>query len=116
MLARLAITCCCDGNTSKAAEVPGKGLSHESGNTESAQERHDHQATPFPSRHDVMEKYGVKRTTLAMYIKNESDIMEAFDSASYSDKRKQLRTAAHPELEDTVLRWIRNARELPTSL
>lgn len=116
MLARLAITCCCDGNTSKAAEVPGKGLSHESGNTESAQERHDHHATPFPSRHDVMEKYGVKRTTLAMYIKNESDIMEAFDSASYSDKRKQLRTAAHPELEDTVLRWIRNAPELPTSL
>lgn len=28
------------------------------------------------SRHDVMEKYGVKRTTLAMYVKNESNIME----------------------------------------
>ncbi|KAH7977414.1 hypothetical protein HPB49_001411 [Dermacentor silvarum] len=42
--------------------------------------------------------------------------MEAFDSASYSDKRKQLRTAAHPELEDAVLRWIRNACDVNANL
>lgn len=68
-------------------------------------------------RQEIMKKYGVKRSTLSDYVKNEAKIFEAFDSGKFTGKRKRLRTAAHPKLEEALLRWITDARnaQLPLS-
>uniref|UniRef100_A0A1E1X330 Putative tigger transposable element n=1 Tax=Amblyomma aureolatum TaxID=187763 RepID=A0A1E1X330_9ACAR len=69
------------------------------------------------SRQEVMKKYGVKRSTLSDYVKNKEKIFEAFDSGKFTGKRKRLRTAAHPKLEEALLRWITDMRDgqLPLS-
>ncbi|KAH7954464.1 hypothetical protein HPB49_018764 [Dermacentor silvarum] len=69
------------------------------------------------SRQEIMKKYDVKRSTLSDYVKNQAKIFEAFDSGKFTGKRKRLRTAAHPKLEDALLRWITDMRnsQLPLS-
>lgn len=69
------------------------------------------------SRQEIMKKYDVKRSTLSDYVKNQAKIFEAFDSGKFTGKRKRLRTAAHPKLEDALLRWITDMRnsQLPFS-
>ncbi|KAH7949715.1 hypothetical protein HPB49_014550 [Dermacentor silvarum] len=64
-----------------------------------------------------MKKYDIKRSTLSDYVKNQAKIFEAFDSGKFTGKRKRLRTAAHPKLEDALLRWITDMRnsQLPLS-
>ncbi|KAH6945089.1 hypothetical protein HPB50_007193 [Hyalomma asiaticum] len=69
------------------------------------------------SRQEITKKYNVKRSTLSDYVKNQAKIFEAFDSGKFTGKRKRLRTAAHPKLEDALLRWITEMRngQLPLS-
>ncbi|KAG0411426.1 hypothetical protein HPB47_011441 [Ixodes persulcatus] len=69
------------------------------------------------SRRQVMERYDVERSTLATYVKNEAEILRAFESEKFNVKRKRLRKAAHPKLEEALLRWIVSARDaqLPLS-
>ncbi|KAH7982821.1 hypothetical protein HPB52_007348 [Rhipicephalus sanguineus] len=69
------------------------------------------------SREEVMRQSDVKRSTLSTYVKNEAQIMEAFEGEKFHARRKRLRTAAHPQLEEALLQWIVTAREskLPLS-
>lgn len=69
------------------------------------------------SRQQVMTKYNVKRSTLGTYVKNEQQIRQAFESEKFHASRKRLRTAAHPQLEEALLRWITDCRNahLPLS-
>lgn len=69
------------------------------------------------SRKEVMEKFSVKKSTLSSYVKNEAQILQAYDGDMFGDKRKRLRTAAHPKLEEALLRWIAVSRDaqLPLS-
>ncbi|KAH8032511.1 hypothetical protein HPB51_025964 [Rhipicephalus microplus] len=66
---------------------------------------------------EIMKKYNVKRSTLSDYVENKEKIFEAFHSGKFTGKRKRLRTAAHPKLEDALLRWITDMRnsQLPLS-
>ncbi|XP_037572329.1 tigger transposable element-derived protein 4 [Dermacentor silvarum] len=69
------------------------------------------------SREQVMRQFDVKRSTLSTYVKNEAQIMEAFQGEKVHAGRKRLRTAAHPQLEEALLQWIAAARDskLPLS-
>nr|XP_054919021.1 tigger transposable element-derived protein 4-like [Dermacentor andersoni] len=69
------------------------------------------------SRQEAMKKYDVKRSTLSTYVKNEEQILQAFESEKFRASRKRLRTAAHPELEEALLRWVVDSRNanLPLS-
>lgn len=69
------------------------------------------------SREQVMRQFDVKRSTLSTYVKNEAQIMEAFEGEKFHAGRKRLRTAAHPQLEEALLQWIAAARDskLPLS-
>lgn len=64
----------------------------------------------------LMERYDVKRSTLATYVKNEAEILRAFES-KFKTKRKQLQKTAHPKLEEPLLRWVVSAwdAQLPSS-
>lgn len=68
-------------------------------------------------RQVIMNKFNVKRSTLSTYVKNEAQILQAYDSDRFADNRKRLRTAAHPKLEEALLRWIADSRaaQLPLS-
>lgn len=69
------------------------------------------------SRQEVMVKYDVKRSTLSTYVKNEEQILQAFEGEKFGASRKRLRTAAHPKLEEALLQWVVSARNanLPLS-
>ncbi|KAH7959531.1 hypothetical protein HPB49_011645 [Dermacentor silvarum] len=69
------------------------------------------------SREEVMRQFDVKRSTLSTYVKNEAQIMEAFEGEKFHAGRKRLRTAAHPQLEEALLQWIAATRDskLPLS-
>ncbi|KAH7949447.1 hypothetical protein HPB49_010010 [Dermacentor silvarum] len=69
------------------------------------------------SRKEVMEKFQVKKSTVRSYVKNEDQIMQAYDGDMFGDKRKRLRTAAHPKLQEALLCWIAVSRDaqLPLS-
>ncbi|KAH8037352.1 hypothetical protein HPB51_009907 [Rhipicephalus microplus] len=69
------------------------------------------------SRQQVMTKYNVKRSTLGTYVKSEQQIRQAFESEKFHASRKRLRTAAHPQLEEALLRSITDCRNahLPLS-
>lgn len=64
----------------------------------------------------IMNKFNVKRSTPSMYVKNEAEILQAYDSDKFADNRKRLCMAAHPKLEE-LLRWITDSRDaqLPLS-
>ncbi|KAH7958754.1 hypothetical protein HPB49_004453 [Dermacentor silvarum] len=63
------------------------------------------------SRKEVMEKFQVKKSTLSeKHVKNEDESMQAYDGDMFGNKRKRLRTAAHPKLEEALLRWIAVSR------
>nr|XP_037270481.1 tigger transposable element-derived protein 4-like [Rhipicephalus microplus] len=62
-----------------------------------------------------MEKFNAKKSTLSIYVKNEDQIMQAYDGDMFGDQRKRLRKAAHPKLEEALLRWIAVLRVLPLS-
>lgn len=68
-------------------------------------------------RQALMNKYDVKRATLATYVKNEAKIMETFKSETFNVTRKRLRTAAHPELKKALFRRVEQVRseEVPLS-
>lgn len=60
-----------------------------------------------------MNKY-VKRGTLGIYMKNEAQILGAYDS-KFGDNRKTLRMAADPELQDALFRWMTESRNAQLS-
>ncbi|KAH7961682.1 hypothetical protein HPB52_011223 [Rhipicephalus sanguineus] len=68
------------------------------------------------AKEEVMRQFDVKRSTLSTYVKNEAQIMEEFEGEKFHTRRKRLRTAAHPQLEEALLQWIVTAHEskLPT--
>lgn len=65
----------------------------------------------------VMKKFNVKRSTLGTYVKNEEQILQAFEGEKFSASRKRLRTAAHRELEEALIQWVVSVRNanLPLS-
>lgn len=64
-----------------------------------------------------MERYDVKRSILAMYVKNEAESLWAFESEKLNAKRERLWKAAHLKLKEALLRSLVGARDaqLPLS-
>lgn len=62
------------------------------------------------SRKEIAEKYDLKKSTLATYIRNEAAIVKAFEEEQFVNSRKRLRSAAHPELEEAVYKWVTEVR------
>ncbi|KAH8026078.1 hypothetical protein HPB51_015427 [Rhipicephalus microplus] len=58
------------------------------------------------SQKEEMKKFNVKMSTLSTCVKNEEQIMQAYDEDMFGNQRKRLRTAAHLKLEEALLCWI----------
>ncbi|KAH7979103.1 hypothetical protein HPB49_008196 [Dermacentor silvarum] len=59
---------------------------------------------------DIARRYGIKPNTLSNFMKNKHSILEAVEKEQFKMSRKRMRTGAHPELEQVLLIWIREAR------
>ncbi|XP_064461630.1 tigger transposable element-derived protein 4-like [Ornithodoros turicata] len=66
---------------------------------------------------EIARKFGIAKSTVCGIVKNRQKIMDAFSGSEFAPKRKRMRTAAHKDLEDVLLAWIRQARSsnLPVS-
>ncbi|KAH7959004.1 hypothetical protein HPB49_007290 [Dermacentor silvarum] len=69
------------------------------------------------AKQDIARRYGIKPNTLSNFLKNKRSILEAVEKDQFKMSRKRMRTSAHPELEQALLIWIREARSnhLPLS-
>ncbi|KAH7949521.1 hypothetical protein HPB49_011843 [Dermacentor silvarum] len=62
------------------------------------------------AKQDIARKYGIKPNMLSNFIKNKRSILDAFQDDKFKMSRKRMRTGAYPELENTLLIWIKEAR------
>ncbi|XP_064461904.1 tigger transposable element-derived protein 4-like [Ornithodoros turicata] len=67
---------------------------------------------------EIAKKFGIAKSTVCGMVKNRQKIMDAFSGSEFAPKRKRMQTAAHKDLEDVLLAWIRQARSsnLPPSV
>lgn len=62
------------------------------------------------AKQDIARRYGIKPNTLSNFLKNNRSILEALEKDQFKMSCKRMRTGAHPELEQALLIWIREAR------
>ncbi|KAK6477320.1 protein FAM118B isoform X1 [Huso huso] len=55
-------------------------------------------------------KFAVPRTTVISWLNQKEKIIAAVSEASFSVSRKRMRTSSQCEVEDCLLKWMRNAR------
>ncbi|XP_037557867.1 tigger transposable element-derived protein 4-like [Dermacentor silvarum] len=69
------------------------------------------------AKQDIARRYGIKPNTLSNFLKSKRSRLEAVEKDQFKMSRKRMRTGAHPELEQALLIWIREARSnhLPLS-
>lgn len=79
-----------------------------------AVERNDKLKTTTKTK--IAESFHIPKTTLSTIIRNKIRITEAFEQSKFEPGRKRLRTAAHEDLEDALIKWISQARSLNTPL
>ena len=63
------------------------------------------------SKKQIADHYGLAQSTLSTWLKKADDIKNAFLNGDFSAKRKKLRTAGHPEVEEALLKWFKTARD-----
>ena len=56
------------------------------------------------SKKKIADHYGLAQSTLSTWLKKADDIKNAFLNGDFSAKRKKLRTAGHPEVEEALLK------------
>ena len=62
------------------------------------------------TRKQIADHYQLPLSTLSTWLKKPDDIKSAYLNGDYSSKRKRLRTAGYPEVEEALLKWFKVAR------
>ncbi|KAH7961101.1 hypothetical protein HPB52_002468 [Rhipicephalus sanguineus] len=62
------------------------------------------------AKQGIARKYGIKPNTLSNILKNKRSVLDAFENDQFKMSRKRMHTGAHPELEQALLIWIREAQ------
>lgn len=63
------------------------------------------------SKKQIADHYGLAQSTLSTWLKKADEIKNAFLTGDFSAKRKKLRTAGYPEVEEALLKWFKTARD-----
>ena len=63
------------------------------------------------SKKQIADQYGLAQSTLSTWLKKGEDIKNAYLNGDFSSKRKKLRTAGYPEVEEALLKWFKTARD-----
>lgn len=63
------------------------------------------------SKKQIADHYGLAQSTLSTWVKNADNIKNAFLNGEFSAKRKKLRAAGYPEVEEALLKWFKVARD-----
>ena len=56
-----------------------------------------------------MKKYEILKSTPPTIIKNKETILEAFEQSTFAPSKKRMRTAAHVEVEEALVSWLKYA-------
>lgn len=65
------------------------------------------------SRSFIAREFGVAKSTVSDVIKKKDRIVEAYEVSSYAgQERKRLRTSSYADVEESLLRWLRQARTI----
>ena len=57
-------------------------------------------------------KYELASSTLATLVKTAAEIKNSYLNRDYKSKRKPLRPAGYPEVEEALLKWFKSARDV----
>ncbi|XP_033745613.1 tigger transposable element-derived protein 4-like [Pecten maximus] len=60
---------------------------------------------------NIAEAYGIPQNSLSTLLKNRAQIEKAFNTGTFSPKRKYLRTANHSDIEEALFKWFHNVRD-----
>ncbi|MEW8546499.1 MAG: transposase, partial [Candidatus Thiodiazotropha sp.] len=63
------------------------------------------------TKKQIADQYGLASSTLSTWVKKADEIKNAYHNGDYSAKRKRLRTAGYPEVEEALLKWFKSARD-----
>ena len=63
------------------------------------------------TKKQIADHYGLAQSTLSTWLKKADGIKNAFLNSDFSAKRKKLRTAGYPEVEEALLKWYKTARD-----
>ena len=74
-------------------------------------------APPSKKKKEIAADFGILPNTLSIILKNRSSILDNQQQQVLNPQRKRLRTAKHPDVEEALLKWFKNARDrnLPIS-
>ena len=64
------------------------------------------------TRKQIAEQYGLASSTLATWVKKAAEIKNSYLNGDYNSKRKRLRPAGYPEVEEALLKWFKSARDV----
>ena len=63
------------------------------------------------SKKQIADNYGLAFSTLSTWVKKADEIKNAYLNGDYCAKRKRLRPAGYPEVEEALLKWFKAARD-----
>ena len=75
------------------------------------------QAKTHGAKSVIAAKYKIPKSTLSTIIKNKDKIYESFEQSLCVSSKKRLRTAAHQDIEEALVLWLKFARsrQVPVS-
>ena len=63
------------------------------------------------TKKQIADQYGLAKSTLAIWVKKSDDIKNSYLNGDFTSKRKKLRTAGYPEVEEALLTWFKSTRD-----
>ena len=75
------------------------------------------QAKTHGAKTVIATKYKIPKSTLSTIIENKDKIYEAFEQSLCVPSKKRIRTAAHQDIEEALVLWLKFAcsRQVPVS-
>ena len=67
-------------------------------------------APPSKKKKEIAADFGILQNTLSTILKNRSSILDNQQQQVLNPQRKRLHTAKHPDVEEALLKWFKNAR------
>ena len=68
-------------------------------------------APPTKKKKEIAADFGILPNTLSTILKNRSSILDNQQQQVLDPQRKRFRTAKHPDVEEALLKWFKNARD-----
>ena len=64
-------------------------------------------------KQDIANDFGIKQNSLSGIMKKRDSIIAAYETSSFSPKRKRMRLATHNHVEEALYEWFKATRSHP---